>query len=65
MAVVRDDIKQGCADTGHSIADLSRAANIPYQRLSGALNGYWSLGFKEETLVRQILIQWREEAAAA
>jgi len=59
MAAIRDDIKQGCADTGHSLADLARQADIHYPRLSGFVNGYWRFQPEEECRIRKIIESWR------
>jgi len=60
MPEIRDDIKQACSETGHSIADLAREAGLLYPRLSGAVNGYWMMKPVEDERIRKIISQWRE-----
>lgn len=62
MPDVRIDIKEKCRLQGKTISDLCRATGIPYQRLSGAVNGYWFLNDNYERLVRFVFQRWEEEA---
>lgn len=61
MPDIRSDIKEKCRLCGKTISDLCRATGIPYQRLSGAINGYWFLNDSSERLVRLALQKWEEE----
>lgn len=64
MAATREDIKDNLRSAGRSIADLSRDTDIPYPRLSGALNGYWSLPWKQEDAVRAALRRYAGETTS-
>jgi hypothetical protein len=59
MPAIRQDIKDSCETTGHSLADLSRETDILYPRLSGAVNGYWHLKNQEEERIRRLLLEWK------
>lgn len=63
MAEVRTDLKERIRRTGHTIADLCRASNgqLPYQRVSGFLNGLWDLNLKQDYTLRKIVRHWEEE----
>jgi lambda repressor-like predicted transcriptional regulator len=58
MGQIRADIKQACAECGHSMADLSRATDISYPRMSGWVNGYWSITPQEERKIKDTLAEW-------
>jgi len=60
---IRNDLKQRIKNTGHSLTDLIRESNgeLPYQRVSGFLNGIWNINFKQESLMMNILSRWETE----
>jgi hypothetical protein len=61
----RDDLKQRIHDTGHSVADLCRALDQPYNRISGGLLGYWHLPVDTERAIDATLAGWERERQVA
>ena len=61
MPDIRTDIKEKCRLYRKTVSDLCRATGIPYQRLSGAVNGYWFLNDNHERLVRLVFERWEKE----
>jgi len=59
MPSIRTDIKTGAHVCGRTLADLCRETKIPYQRLSGAVNGYFDLSPVDEELIRQAFARWK------
>jgi lambda repressor-like predicted transcriptional regulator len=57
----REDLKQQLRETGHSVADLARTVNVHYNRLSGALLGYWHLSIETERAIDAQLRKWSAE----
>ena len=41
-------IKSKLDRVGKSVADVSRETGLPYQRLSGYVNGYWALSDEQQ-----------------
>jgi hypothetical protein len=57
----RIDIKEGCRQYGKTLSDLCRASGIPYNRLSGAVCGYWALSPLHDSLVRKVFRLWQDQ----
>lgn len=55
MPEPRYELKKTLDNNGKTLADLCRATNIPYPRLSGAVNGYWKLNKADEKEIQKYI----------
>ena len=61
MPEIRTDIKKTLQEVNRTLAELCRATDINYKRLSGGVNGYWNFRPKEEFKIKQILATWMDD----
>lgn len=59
MTGIKLDLKQELRECGRTIADLSRSTMIEYRRLSGYMNGYFSIRPDEETEIYRQIEDWK------
>jgi len=58
MPKIKDDIKAKLKELGKSMADLSRDIEVPYNTLSGYLNGYYGMPDKVFTKISNQFQVW-------
>lgn len=59
---IREDLKKRVRDSGHKLADLSRAMDMNYDLLNSYLNGRKPMSEAIEDRIEDVLIDWRNDA---